>query len=76
MQHAPPRPLLLGRHLLQLGLPPGPRIGRILAEVYERQLDGELTTVAEATAAARLLVAGDSDRAEAGSIPAPPRTQH
>ena len=75
VQHAPPRPLLLGRHLLQLGLPPGPRIGRILAEVYERQLDGELTTVAEATAAARLLVAGDSDGAEAGSIPAPTRTQ-
>ena len=65
VQHAPPRPLLLGRHLLELGLPPGPRIGRILAEVYERQLDGEFTTLAEAIAAARSLVAGD----RAGSQP-------
>jgi tRNA nucleotidyltransferase (CCA-adding enzyme) len=53
VEHAPPVPLLLGRHLLALGLEPGPRIGEVLKMVYEKQLDGEVTTVDEATAAAR-----------------------
>jgi len=45
VEHGPPKPLLLGRHLLALGLTPGPRVGVILKQVYERQLDGEITTV-------------------------------
>jgi tRNA nucleotidyltransferase (CCA-adding enzyme) len=53
VEHQPPAPLLLGRHLLELGLPPGPQIGELLKQVYERQLDGEVTTVADAIAAAR-----------------------
>jgi len=53
----PPAPLLLGRHLLALGLRPGPRVGEILKAVYERQLDGEVATVEEALAAARKYVA-------------------
>jgi tRNA nucleotidyltransferase (CCA-adding enzyme) len=52
----PPAPLLLGRHVLALGIPPGPRVGEILKAVYERQLDGEITTVDDATAAARSLL--------------------
>ena len=48
----PPAPLLLGRHVLALGVPPGPRVGEILRAVYEQQLDGELTTTEEAIAAA------------------------
>ena len=48
VEHQPPPPLLLGRHLLALGLPPGPRVGEILKEVYEQQLDGKVTTVEEA----------------------------
>ncbi len=40
VEHAPPAPLLLGRHLLPLGVAPGPRMGEILRAVYERQLDG------------------------------------
>jgi tRNA nucleotidyltransferase (CCA-adding enzyme) len=39
----PPEPILKGRHLLDLGLSPGPEIGRILKAVYERQLDGAVT---------------------------------
>jgi len=35
------------RHLLDLGLPPGPRIGEVLKQVYEKQLDGEITSVEE-----------------------------
>ena len=53
VEHAPPKPLLLGRHLLPLGVKPGPRMGQILREVYERQLDGSITTLEAAIAAAR-----------------------
>ncbi len=52
----PPKPLLLGRHLLELGLKPGPRIGDILKAVYEQQMDGAVTTVEEAIAAARRIL--------------------
>ena len=53
VEHRPPRPILLGRHLLELGLNPGPRVGEILKAVYEQQLDGTVTTIEEATSAAR-----------------------
>jgi len=44
----PPAPILLGRHLLALGIRPGPRVGEILKAVYEQQLDGSVTTLEEA----------------------------
>jgi len=53
----PPAPLLLGRHVLALGVPAGPRVGELLKTVYDRQLDGEITTVDDAIAAARSYVA-------------------
>jgi tRNA nucleotidyltransferase (CCA-adding enzyme) len=53
VEHAPPPPLLLGRHLIALGVAPGPRMGEILKAVYEQQLDGVVTTVEEAIEAAR-----------------------
>jgi len=53
VEHRPPAPLLMGRHLLELGVEPGPRMGEILRAVYERQLDGEITTLDEARDAAR-----------------------
>ncbi len=56
VEHRPPGPILLGRHLLDLGVEPGPRMGRVLKAVYERQLDGDVTTFEEAVAAARLLL--------------------
>jgi tRNA nucleotidyltransferase (CCA-adding enzyme) len=52
----PPRPILLGRHVLALGLAPGPRVGEVLKAVYEQQLDGTVTTLEEAVAAARALL--------------------
>jgi tRNA nucleotidyltransferase (CCA-adding enzyme) len=58
VEHQPPAPLLLGRHALALGLTPGPQIGELLKAVYERQLDGEITTVDEAVAAAKALIGG------------------
>ncbi len=57
VEHRPPRPLLLGRHLMALGVQPGPRMGAILRDVYERQLDGEVATPDEALAEARRLLA-------------------
>lgn len=51
-----PEPLLLGRHLLGLGLEPGPRVGEITRAVYEMQLDGRVRTVEEAIEEARKLI--------------------
>ena len=48
-----PAPILLGRHVLDLGLEPGPRVGKITKAVYELQLDGKVSTLEEAVAAAR-----------------------
>jgi tRNA nucleotidyltransferase (CCA-adding enzyme) len=56
VEHRPPAPLLQGRHLLALGLSPGPQVGVILKQVYERQLDGEVSTVDEAIDEARRLL--------------------
>jgi tRNA nucleotidyltransferase (CCA-adding enzyme) len=52
----PPSPLLRGRDVLDLGVSPGPEVGRIVRAVYERQLDGDVTTVDEARAEARRLL--------------------
>src|SRR5215217_7618045 len=52
VEHRPPAPLLLGRHVIGLGVPPGPRVGEILRQVYEQQLDGAVKTVEDAIARA------------------------
>jgi tRNA nucleotidyltransferase (CCA-adding enzyme) len=56
VEHRPPAPLLMGRHLLDLGLTPGPAIGELLHRVYERQLDGDVHSVDEAIATAKDLL--------------------
>ena len=48
-----PTPLVTGRHLLELGLLPGPRLGEILDDCYEAQLDGLFTTLDEGLVFAR-----------------------
>jgi len=53
----PPAPLLKGRDVVALGVAPGPEVGRVVREVYERQLDGAITTVDQARAEAAKLVA-------------------
>ncbi|HTX64182.1 MAG TPA: polynucleotide adenylyltransferase [Opitutaceae bacterium] len=47
---AAPRPLLLGRHLVELGLPPGPAYKAVLAAGTEAQLDGAFADEAGARA--------------------------
>jgi len=57
VEHRPPDPILLGRHLLELGLEPGPVMGEITRAVYEMQLDGRVRTLEDAIAAAKDLIA-------------------
>jgi tRNA nucleotidyltransferase (CCA-adding enzyme) len=52
VEHGPPPPLLQGRHLIEAGFEPGPRMGNTLREIYELQLDGTVTTLEEALVAA------------------------
>jgi tRNA nucleotidyltransferase (CCA-adding enzyme) len=56
VEHRPPPPILLGRHVLALGITPGPRVGAILKAVYEQQLDGQIASLEEAVAAAKALL--------------------
>lgn len=53
---SPPSPILLGRHLLELGLTPGPRMGEITRAVYEMQLDGRVRTLEDAMSEARRML--------------------
>lgn len=54
---AAPRPLVLGRHLIEMGLQPGPEFGQLLEKCYEDQLEGEFSTVEEGVARMRKLLA-------------------
>lgn len=56
VEHHPPAPILMGRHLIALGVPPGRTMGEILRVVYEQQLDGAVTSIEEAEAAARVIL--------------------
>jgi tRNA nucleotidyltransferase (CCA-adding enzyme) len=51
-----PDPILMGRHLIALGLQPSPLFKEILDAVYEMQLDGKVTNVEEGIAQARLMI--------------------
>ena len=46
----------MGRHLLAMGLDPGPQIGRITRAVYEMQLDGQVGDLDGAHEAARRIL--------------------
>jgi tRNA nucleotidyltransferase (CCA-adding enzyme) len=59
VEQQPPAPILLGRHLLDMGLSPGPRIGEITKAVYEMQLDGRVTNLEDAKTLAKKLLAAD-----------------
>jgi tRNA nucleotidyltransferase (CCA-adding enzyme) len=55
-----PAPILLGRHLLEMGMDPGPRVGEITKAIYEMQLDGRVKTLAEAREAAEVILQSGS----------------
>ncbi|MEO5860671.1 MAG: HD domain-containing protein [Pyrinomonadaceae bacterium] len=54
-----PEPILMGRHLIELGLIPGMEFKRILDAVYERQLDGAIFDLPSAIEAANHLLRED-----------------
>jgi tRNA nucleotidyltransferase (CCA-adding enzyme) len=56
LQDGAPAPILLGRHLLEMGMQPGPRVGEITKAVYEMQLDGRVVNLDDAKAAAAKLL--------------------
>ena len=56
VEHKPPAPILLGRHLIEMGVKPGPEMGKILKAVYELQLDSIVTNLDEARDKARPLI--------------------
>jgi tRNA nucleotidyltransferase (CCA-adding enzyme) len=51
-----PEPILKGRHLIELGMQPGPEFKRILDAVYEMQLDGNVTSIDHAVEQAKILM--------------------
>jgi tRNA nucleotidyltransferase (CCA-adding enzyme) len=52
VEHHPPPPLVRGRHLIALGVSPGVEMGRLLKQIYERQLDGEVASLEDGMALA------------------------
>jgi tRNA nucleotidyltransferase (CCA-adding enzyme) len=60
VENKPPAPIVLGRHLLEMGMKPGPDVGVILKQIYERQLDGGIVTLDDGLSLARELLPGGS----------------
>lgn len=60
IEHAAPDPIVLGRHLIDAGVKPGPQMGEILRALYEQQLDGEFTSLDEGLTRAQVLIDLDS----------------
>lgn len=56
VEQRPPDPFLLGRHLLDLGVEPGPVMGEITRAVYEMQLDGRVRSLEDAIVEAKKLI--------------------
>ena len=56
VEQRPPDPILMGRHLLELGIEPGPAMGEITRAVYEMQLDGRVRSLEDAITEAKKLI--------------------
>ena len=59
VEQCPPAPLLMGRHLIEMGVEPGPKMGQITRAVYEMQLDGRVTSLEEAKEAGGKMISAD-----------------
>ncbi|HQU85331.1 MAG TPA: HD domain-containing protein [Pyrinomonadaceae bacterium] len=51
-----PKSILMGRHLIELGLKPSLEFKRILESVYEKQLDGKISNLEEALIEAKQMI--------------------
>ena len=56
VEYEPPKPILMGRHLIELGLKPSPEFKDILDAVFEKQLDGQITNLDDAIADAKKII--------------------
>lgn len=56
------KPLVMGRDLLKLGLPSGPRMGKILKKLYNLQLDNAFETKSQGLKIARKLIDGKKEK--------------
>lgn len=56
VENEAPQAILMGRHLIELGLKPSAEFKRILDGVYEKQLDGQIQNLAEAISEARKII--------------------
>lgn len=56
VEEAAPKPIMMGRHLIKLGLVPGPHFGTILEACYEAQIEGKFSTLEEGIAYAKLVL--------------------
>ncbi len=67
-----PQPIVLGRHLIDLGLQPGPHFGPLLEACFEVQLDGGFGDLEGGLQVARQVIADYLDRDSQAEAPAPP----
>ena len=51
--HEGPKPIVMGRHLIELGVEPGPGMGKILDELFELQIEEEFETLEQGLQLAR-----------------------
>jgi tRNA nucleotidyltransferase (CCA-adding enzyme) len=68
VEQRPPDPILMGRHLIELGMQPGPAMGEIARAVYEMQLDGRVRDLAQALEAARQLLSATAGSATGSDL--------
>jgi tRNA nucleotidyltransferase (CCA-adding enzyme) len=48
VQSSAPKAILLGRHLVELGIQPGPEMGVILKKAYDAQIEGRFFNLSQA----------------------------
>lgn len=56
VENEAPKPILMGRHLIEFGLDPSPRFKEILDIVYNEQLDGKIENLEQAKAHAKGII--------------------
>ena len=47
VQQEPPKPWLMGRHLIELGMQPGPQMGEMIQESFQLQMDDTFSNLEE-----------------------------
>ncbi|HVF27903.1 MAG TPA: HD domain-containing protein [Pyrinomonadaceae bacterium] len=60
VEQRPPEKILMGRHLLEMGVKPSPFVGHVVNAVYEMQLDGRVRTLEDAKEAARKMMKSEN----------------